>query len=108
MSRSSSTGNFLVGTLLGAALGGLFGLLLAPRSGTETRKLIQDEMSSRYNTSRDSLKGKYEESLDTLKAKADVLKDRVRSLSEELEEVGRRTVNRLTESKTPADSTTEG
>lgn len=39
--RSGSTGAFLVGMLLGAAAGAVTGLLLAPRSGRESRKLLK-------------------------------------------------------------------
>lgn len=39
--RSGATGAFVVGMLLGAAAGAVTGLLLAPRSGRDTRKLLK-------------------------------------------------------------------
>lgn len=39
--RSGSSGSFAVGFLLGAAVGAVAGLLLAPRTGKETRKLLK-------------------------------------------------------------------
>ena len=39
--RSGATGAFLVGALLGVAAGTVTGLLLAPRSGQETRRLLK-------------------------------------------------------------------
>lgn len=38
----SSTGKFLAGFLVGGTLGALAGILLAPQSGEETRKLLCD------------------------------------------------------------------
>lgn len=39
--RSGATGAFLVGALMGAAAGAMAGLLLAPRSGRDTRQLLK-------------------------------------------------------------------
>jgi gas vesicle protein len=39
--RSGSSGSFLGGVLLGAAIGAVTGLLMAPRSGRETRQLLK-------------------------------------------------------------------
>lgn len=39
--RSGTTGAFFAGILLGAAAGAVTGLLLAPRTGRETRQLIK-------------------------------------------------------------------
>ncbi|MGA9377176.1 MAG: YtxH domain-containing protein [Phormidium sp.] len=39
--RSGSSGSFIGGMLLGAALGTITGLLLAPRTGKETRHLLK-------------------------------------------------------------------
>ena len=38
----SSAGKFLVGFTVGAALGAITGILLAPKSGEETREMIAD------------------------------------------------------------------
>jgi gas vesicle protein len=39
--RSGSAGGFIGGLLLGAAIGAVTGLLLAPKSGRETRQLLK-------------------------------------------------------------------
>jgi hypothetical protein len=52
MSSSSSLEKFLFGALLGGAIGALLAVLTAPRSGEETRKLLSEELSSRYDDSR--------------------------------------------------------
>ena len=49
-----SSGKFLFGALVGGAIGAAVGMLLAPRSGVETREMISEEVSSRY----DDAKGK--------------------------------------------------
>ena len=41
MSRQNNTGTFITGLTIGSALGALVGLLIAPRTGKETRKVIK-------------------------------------------------------------------
>lgn len=41
MSKSDKRGNFVEGLLIGGAIGGIAGLLLAPRDGKQTRKLLK-------------------------------------------------------------------
>jgi gas vesicle protein len=41
MSKKSNGGAFIAGMLLGGALGAVAGLLIAPRSGRETRRIIK-------------------------------------------------------------------
>ena len=38
-----NTGKFLLGTLVGGAIGGITALLMAPQSGEETQKLIMEK-----------------------------------------------------------------
>lgn len=103
MSSSSSLGKFLLGTLVGGAVGAVIGMLLAPRSGSETRALIKDEFDNRYRQSSDAVREKAEQ----IKEKATGLKDRIAEISGELEETGRKTVNRITEAvKNATDSPT--
>lgn len=35
--------NFVIGALVGATVGAALGVLLAPRSGAETRKMVRDK-----------------------------------------------------------------
>lgn len=90
----SSFGKFVLGTLVGGAIGAVIGILLAPRSGSDTRDLIREEFTHRYN-----------DSVDTVKTKADELKTKARKLSEDLEETGRRTVNKFQDRGAAAEHT---
>jgi gas vesicle protein len=92
----SSFGKFILGTLVGGALGAVLGLLLAPRSGQETRQLIKDEFSHRYN-----------DSVDAVKEKADAVKARIREEANHLEEAGRKVVNKISQRETPEQAHVE-
>jgi gas vesicle protein len=81
----SSFGKFMLGTLVGGALGAVLGLLLAPRSGQETRKLIKDEFSTRYN-----------DSVDCVKEKADAVRAKIK-------EEGRKMVSKISHKDAPAE-----
>ena len=63
-----SAGKFLAGFIVGGAVGALAGLLLAPKSGEETREMIAQKSSEIY--------GKTEDSINEIKEKAeDVVED---------------------------------
>lgn len=101
MTTSSSLGKFVLGALVGGAVGAAIGMLLAPRSGSETRELIKEEFDSRYRESADALR----EKSDILKEKASAFKDKMCEISSELEETGRKTVSRFTEAvKKPSET----
>ena len=103
MTSSSSFGKFVVGALVGGAVGAAIGMLLAPRSGSETRELIKEEFESRYRDSADALR----EKSDIIKEKAAAFRDKMTDFSAELEETGRKTVSRFTEAgKKTSDPTT--
>lgn len=87
----SSFGKFMLGTLVGGAIGAALGLLLAPRSGQETRKLIQDEFSTRYN-----------DSVDCVKEKAEAVRAKIKEEAQHLEEAGRKMVGKLSHKDSPA------
>jgi gas vesicle protein len=106
MSSSSSLEKFLFGSLLGAAVGALLGLLLAPRSGDETRRVLQQETEARYkkgvgkaaegyDKSVDVIRDKYQQSVDTLKDASLTFKNWAEELSGELEQLGRVTLSKL-------------
>lgn len=96
-----SLGKFLLGAVVGASVGAAVGLLLAPRSGVETREMIKDDLGRRYNEKADALK----EKADELKARAsslsDTISEKVKTLSEELEAAGRKTVDKLKQPRHP-------
>jgi gas vesicle protein len=104
---TSSTGKFILGALLGGALGALIGMLLAPRSGVETREMIRDEVANRYYTSKDNLSKRTDELRERATDKATAIRDRVREIAEDLEETGRRTVSQVRGGKKSESATTE-
>ena len=76
-------GRFLGGFVVGAAMGGVIGLLLAPRSGEETRELLLDKTEEAYKCSEDSLKEiqtKANDVMDNIQKKGDELFNKVQDL----------------------------
>lgn len=51
-----STGKFIAGFVVGGALGALAGLLLAPKSGEETREIIKDNSRQAYDKAQTAVK----------------------------------------------------
>lgn len=109
----SSFGKFVAGTLIGASIGAVIGVLVAPRSGKETRRRLKRDVAHRYEATVDAAKDQYEEtvgaaadaadkvmhtvdeSIQSLEAKADALKSQIKQITEDLEEVGRKTVSKI-------------
>jgi len=89
----SSFGKFTAGALVGGAIGALVGMLLAPRSGSETREMIKEEFETRSREAGDNLR----ERKDRLKEKATAFRDKMSEITQDLEEAGRRTVTKFTE-----------
>lgn len=89
---------FLTGAALGAAAGTVIGVLLAPRSGAETRAMAADMANDAWDSARDM----YEQGVDTarsaasdfgplvdaktdeLRAKVDLARERMDQLREQL------------------------
>jgi len=65
-SDGSSNGKFVVGAAIGALVGAVAGLLFAPRSGKETRKIVKDK-AKEYK----------KESVEFVAKEADVAKSKV-------------------------------
>ena len=106
----SSFGKFTFGALVGGAIGATIALLLAPKTGEETRQLLKEEMSTRYGEVKDQLsekadevrtnvKDKVDEVSDSVKTRADELLDKAKTLTEELEETGRDAITKTTSSR---------
>lgn len=89
---------FVAGTVLGAAAGTVIGIMLAPRSGAETRAMAADMANDAWDSARDM----YEQGVDTarsaatdfgpmmdaktdeLRAKVDLARERMDQLREQL------------------------
>ena len=55
----SDFGKFISGVFIGGMVGGLLGVLLAPRSGEETRKKIADRTGETYKKAENSVQDTY-------------------------------------------------
>jgi gas vesicle protein len=76
-------GRFLTGFILGSAVGGVLGILLAPRSGEETRELILDKSEEVYKSTEDSLKEIHKKAnhvIDDIQKKGDDLLGQIKEL----------------------------
>jgi gas vesicle protein len=96
---SSSFEKYATGALIGGVVGAVMGLLLAPRSGAETREIIRQEMETKSREAAEALKGKSE----AIKERVAGLKDKMVDMSTQLGEKGKETLARLKEgnNKTP-------
>ena len=63
--ESAGSGSFLLGALAGALVGAGVALLMAPKSGAQTRR----ELSSGYNSMRDAAARRYRDLADRASAK---------------------------------------
>lgn len=100
-----SFGKYVLGAVIGGAIGAAVGILLAPRSGVETREMIREELSNKYNDTKeqvetrlDRINDQISDKTELLKSKANEIGDRVKQISEDLEERGRKAFTQLTAS----------
>jgi gas vesicle protein len=76
-------GRFFTGFVIGSAVGGILGLLLAPRAGEETRDLLMDKSEDVYKTTEESIKelqNKANDVMDNIQTKGDELLNKVQEL----------------------------
>ncbi len=76
-------GRFLTGFLVGSAVGGIVGILLAPRAGEETREMLVDRSEEAYKSTETSVKelqSKANEVMDNIQKKGDELLSKVQDL----------------------------
>lgn len=88
----SSTSKFILGSLVGGAIGCVVGMLLAPRSGVETREMIKTEIDDRYRESSRAISDKANEVKHKAETLAHDVSSRVKTITDELEEVGEKAV----------------
>lgn len=78
-----SVGKFLAGFIVGGLVGGVFGVLLAPSSGEETRELINQkscEAKASTEASLKELQSKASDVMDEMQKKGDELLKRVQDV----------------------------
>ena len=89
---------FVAGTVLGAAAGAVIGIMLAPRSGAETRAMAADMANDAWDSARDLYEQGVDQAraaatdfgpmvdakADELRAKVDLARERMDQLREQL------------------------
>ena len=94
------TFSFVAGTVIGAAAGAIIGILVAPRSGAETRAMAADMANDAWDNARDMYEQGAEQArsalndfgpmvdakTDELRAKVDLARERMDQLRETLNE----------------------
>ncbi len=75
-----SLGKFLAGVAIGGAIGAIAGILLAPKSGEETRQMLADsakDMARRADETAKQIQSKADDALSELQKKGDEIKDKL-------------------------------
>lgn len=78
-----SVGKFLAGFVVGGAIGAIAGILLAPKSGEETRALIADtakDMTQRANETVKEIQSKADDAVSEMQKKGDELKEKLQNM----------------------------
>ena len=98
----SSFGKLLLGAVMGAAAGWVYGVLSAPRPGHETRRILEENLREQWDESSTCVKEKLntvssrlDGVAETVAQQAEVLKTRAVALASELETTGRSTLEHL-------------
>lgn len=74
---SRDDGKFLLGALIGAAAGVVVGVMFAPRSGKETRKIIGEKAKEYSEKGKDLVQKGTEAAKGRIKQTADKISDRM-------------------------------
>lgn len=78
-----SAGKFLAGVIVGGAMGAIAGILLAPKSGEETRELLSDaskDVVKKTDRTVKDIQDKAETVVSDLQKKGDEIMEKVQSL----------------------------
>lgn len=78
-----SLSKFLGGFAVGAALGAIAGILLAPKSGAETRQMIADgakDMARRADETAKQIQSKADDAVSELQKKGEEIKEKLQDL----------------------------
>lgn len=78
-----SAGKFLAGFIVGGAIGAVAGILLAPKSGEETRQMIADgakDMMKRADETVKEIQSKADDVVSDMQKKGDEIKEKLQNL----------------------------
>ncbi|MCH3967495.1 MAG: YtxH domain-containing protein [Atopobiaceae bacterium] len=98
MSEGNGTLHFVLGTLFGAAVGAVAGMMFAPRAGAESRAMAADAMNDAWDTAVDTyetgtrsvgeqfnnVRPSVDAKTDELRAKVDLARERMDQLRDSL------------------------
>ena len=83
---NDSSGKVIAGFLIGAAVGAVAGLLLAPEKGSVTRKKIADKASETGNSVKETLSEKLDDLKEFVASKLDKVKDKMSEFEDSVKE----------------------
>lgn len=78
-----SVSKFLAGFVVGGAIGAIAGILLAPKSGEETRKMLADsaqDMARRADETAKQIQSKADAAVTDLQKRGEEIKDKLQDL----------------------------
>lgn len=78
-----SVSRFLAGFVVGGAIGAVAGILLAPKSGEETRKLLSDsaqDIARRADETAKQIQSKADDAVSDLQKKGEEIKEKLQDL----------------------------
>lgn len=98
----SSFGKLLLGAVMGAAAGWVYGVLTAPRPGHETRRILEEKLSEQWDESSACVQEKLhavssqlDDVAESVVHQAETLKTKAADLVNEFEATGRSTLEHL-------------
>lgn len=104
--RSESNASGIVIALFsGIVIGGVLGILFAPKSGKETRKEIVDKSTEVYEKSKENLETMVEKSRDFVEKSKEKMDEAVKSVGSKVDEAKKKIDDVVKEVKTKAKKT---
>jgi len=81
--NNMSVSRFLAGFVVGGAIGAIAGILLAPRSGEETRQILADtakDMARKADETAKQIQSKADDAVSDLQKKGEEIKEKIQGL----------------------------